>query len=171
MTYYYKPELRHWGIKGQKWGIRRFQNEDGSLTPAGKERYGVDENGRINSAEGARKYILDQRDRRYRGREVFDDMLDFENEIEETKEFKELREKDRKLIDEMLDDNFDEDYTEFYANRDKMAVMRAEHSFKKMLDKYGEYTLSAFLNVYDGGSDKDLKKRYIRRFGEADYDV
>ena len=31
--------LAHHGIKGQKWGIRRFQNEDGSLTPEGKERY------------------------------------------------------------------------------------------------------------------------------------
>jgi hypothetical protein len=30
----------HFGIFGQKWGIRRFQNEDGSLTPAGRERYG-----------------------------------------------------------------------------------------------------------------------------------
>lgn len=28
--------LVHHGIKGQKWGVRRFQNEDGSLTPAGK---------------------------------------------------------------------------------------------------------------------------------------
>lgn len=34
--------LMHFGIKGMKWGVRRFQNEDGSLTPAGKERY--DEN-------------------------------------------------------------------------------------------------------------------------------
>lgn len=31
--------LMHHGIKGMHWGIRRFQNEDGSLTPAGKERY------------------------------------------------------------------------------------------------------------------------------------
>lgn len=43
MTYYYTSELYHHGIKGQKWGIRRFRNEDGSLTPAGKERYGADE--------------------------------------------------------------------------------------------------------------------------------
>jgi hypothetical protein len=35
-------ELYHWGIKGQKWGIRRYQNKDGSLTPAGKKRYGDD---------------------------------------------------------------------------------------------------------------------------------
>ena len=32
------PELKHWGVKGMKWGIRRYQNKDGSLTRAGKKR-------------------------------------------------------------------------------------------------------------------------------------
>lgn len=32
-------ELTHWGIKGMKWGVRRYQNKDGSLTAAGKKRY------------------------------------------------------------------------------------------------------------------------------------
>lgn len=32
-------ELSHHGIKGMKWGVRRFQNEDGSLTNAGRTRY------------------------------------------------------------------------------------------------------------------------------------
>lgn len=32
-------ELMHWGVKGMRWGIRRYQNKDGSLTQAGKKRY------------------------------------------------------------------------------------------------------------------------------------
>lgn len=35
-------ELYHSGIKGMKWGVRRFQNEDGTLTEAGKARYNQD---------------------------------------------------------------------------------------------------------------------------------
>lgn len=32
-------ELMHFGIKGQKWGVRRFENADGTLTPEGYKRY------------------------------------------------------------------------------------------------------------------------------------
>lgn len=42
---YIKPKdpsyLIHSGIKGMKWGERRFQNEDGTLTEEGRKRYGV----------------------------------------------------------------------------------------------------------------------------------
>lgn len=34
--------LAHWGVKGMRWGVRRYQNADGSLTPAGKKRYDRD---------------------------------------------------------------------------------------------------------------------------------
>lgn len=35
----YTDSLAHHGILGQKWGIRRYQNPDGSLTPEGRARY------------------------------------------------------------------------------------------------------------------------------------
>ena len=35
--------LKHYGIKDMHWGVRRFQNPDGSLTEEGRERYGVGE--------------------------------------------------------------------------------------------------------------------------------
>lgn len=39
---YYNDQIWHWGVKGMKWGVRRYQNADGSLTDAGKRRYSTD---------------------------------------------------------------------------------------------------------------------------------
>lgn len=47
-----ESDLTHHGIKGQKWGQRRFQNEDGTWTAAGKERYGDDGGGQSRSFRG-----------------------------------------------------------------------------------------------------------------------
>ena len=37
-NYAYTDELYHYGVKGQKWGFRRFRTKSGKLTPAGKKR-------------------------------------------------------------------------------------------------------------------------------------
>ena len=54
-------ELYHHGIKGQKWGVRRFQNKDGSLTPDGERRYddsdGVKRNKSIHRIKMEDKFI------------------------------------------------------------------------------------------------------------------
>lgn len=40
--YYVSNELYHSGVKGMKWGVRRYQNADGSYTKAGRKRYALD---------------------------------------------------------------------------------------------------------------------------------
>lgn len=53
-------ELYHWGIKGMKWGVRRYQNADGSLTAAGRKRYS-NPDGTLN--EKGKKYYAEQETR------------------------------------------------------------------------------------------------------------
>lgn len=42
VTKFKDDELAHFGTKGMHWGVRRYQNTDGSLTPEGKRRYGYE---------------------------------------------------------------------------------------------------------------------------------
>lgn len=50
-------ELYHFGIKGQKWGVRRYQNRDGSYTSAGKKRK------RVMSDDAREAYTINKKHR------------------------------------------------------------------------------------------------------------
>lgn len=49
--------IAHSGIKGQRWGVRRYQNEDGTLTEEGKQRYGY-----YDRSDGSKDYKRLQKD-------------------------------------------------------------------------------------------------------------
>lgn len=77
----------HYGIKGQKWGIRRFQNEDGSLKPAGRKRYSDDSGqekqnrsffSRLTSKTSTKKKISDEKENETAKKKSISDMTDQE---------------------------------------------------------------------------------------------
>lgn len=74
-------ELYHHGIKGQKWGVRRFQKVGGGLTPAGKKRYGKEKD--PNKVRAKEHEKLKGEDRR--------------TQMEALSKRKDIRRKDRKL--------------------------------------------------------------------------
>ena len=81
----YPDYLVHYGIFGQKWGVRRYQNEDGTLTEEGKERYNQkpeSENWKKSDAEHLSDEELRRRNNRLQAERQYKDLTTKEVERE-----------------------------------------------------------------------------------------
>ena len=56
---YDENSLEHHGVLGMKWGVRRYQNPDGSLTNEGKKRYYANSSNTKKQAKGIKRYLND----------------------------------------------------------------------------------------------------------------
>lgn len=114
--WYLENELYHHGIKGQQWGIRRYQNPDGSYTEEGKKRYGIDSHGHASVA-GTGRYFKDK----YSGMSALAAKLAYK--------------KDAKA--------YEKDYRQEMGSHAKTKEGRRE-AFNRLREKYGNIEFDAF---------------------------
>jgi len=155
--------LEHSGILGMHWGLRRFQNPDGSLTPAGKERY-AKERSKLDSKYGITKkqgdYIKGQSNKAKREKEKAS------NETEEKPK--------RKALSEMTNDEINEALTRLDLEKKYLKaitpeeVKEAETGLKKYAKTFGANMLETLVNegskklayaMMDAVSNKSKKPR------------
>ena len=91
MEKYSYDYLMHHGTKGMKWGVRRYQNADGSLTLAGKMRYGIKSDGTMSEG-GKKRYSKDKEKLRAEAKIV-------KNREETAAKLKKLADKEQELED------------------------------------------------------------------------
>jgi len=83
--------LAHHGILGQKWGVRRYQNSDGSLTQEGRIRYGVGEGRKYKSSDFKNIKSSAYKYGRKFTKDAINDLHKNERSIDEEKYFETLR--------------------------------------------------------------------------------
>lgn len=133
-------ELVHYGIKGQKWGRRRYQNADGSLTPAGKIRYGED----ATTESINKQQINDMKLQKHIADKAAKDSEGISRELKESRRKKEreavdkqVREQAYKMSDKELRDvvnrlNMEERYAQ--VMRDRASIDTGRTKTEKFLD-------------------------------------
>ncbi len=140
MDYLTIRELYHHGIKGQKWGVRRYQNEDGTLTSAGKARYGK------NSAN---ELTEDERmDMLFESNKLKKKYRQYSSE----KELQELSKNEKKSLRELQKKfpNADEPVYNYKKNKDLIDKKNPSNTIENLMDKtYQKYTTSTVGSHYD----------------------
>lgn len=130
---YYNNELYHFGVKGMKWGVRRYQNKDGTLTDKGKKRY---------SDEYKKEMIKYQKDSLATARSLnvaaYNKTADEYNNGK-IKKFNETHDSKSPTYMDDYAKQFEQDYR---RNFDKMKLHEMENNkhyqkAKKICDKYG----------------------------------
>lgn len=151
-------ELQHFGIKGMKWGVRRYQNKDGSLTPAGKKRY--DESG-----EKKEKTVDDYKEGLKKAQstdKALQGIKEIVNKADDVAYAKKVRYDLTQMTDKELQQavnrlNMEERYSQVMQQRHK--IDRGESKVNQILDVAGDVVSGAVTALTIAVAIKELTKK------------
>ena len=159
MTYYLTTEeLYHHGILGQKWGVRRYQNADGSYTSAGEKRYA-----KMNKYRD--KYV----DKARRKKESFQRELDYNKQgLENLKKYGKQSKEYKDYVRKQYDD-FEEDYKTTNTKWNSETKEWEEPSEHEQAAAYLGYTLARSLFRNSDQDYRDCVKMYESEISDGKY--
>lgn len=170
--------LIHYGIIGQRWGVRRFQNKDGSLTSAGKQRYRYDDE---LIPKGTNVYRITNSDEKIDSYRKYGSITknDRESYRRLTDKATIWREHGDKLTGELPLD-YSKPISEYiYETKKDLRVVSGKKVVDDLLDKYGNIsiddknTLKRFIHteyqqvMTSPDTDYKIKSKYYSEFNKA----
>lgn len=146
-------ELWHHGIKGQRWGVRRYQNADGSLTAAGRKRYDRDirennakkkENRAIIDGPDPKRWVAEDLDR---SKQLVDAHGNLVKELKKTEELTRPKPTPKRFdLSEMSDQDLrnrinrellEQQYNKLFADTSSVQVSKGRAILQDTLDVAG----------------------------------
>lgn len=165
--------LAHHGIKGQKWGIRRYQNPDGSLTSEGKARYGEalvknDKGFTDKLSVYKKKFVVKKKDRDAIYKKTREGQELRKELYMSSKECKDILDKVRKKSAEFLNDESDRSFNELLDLQEEFRTA-SRKMFNDVLSAYGNVSVKNATGEYqlsDVLADKSLNDFWNYAYGD-----
>lgn len=158
-------QLYHHGVLGMKWGVRRFQNKDGTLTSAGKSRYSDGEQ-RESFLQKRKRHKQEKRWYSDNKRGISDSENRYGDEYDRTESGKAKLKEYKKGIRKMYSgrDWTDEDDRKFSTTEKEYLKSQQKYQAEKLIKELGEENFAIYVSKGRVERGKDYVAEYIEQW-------